>query len=124
MLTDAEKTAVRRYLGYPVFGGEQAGHGGWQFYTAYGTVEYRLNNLAASEVDALRGYLETLGTLERGVPDAAAGLDISGAAGWVRNPAELAERERLFDGWRRRFCFFLGLPPGPGLAGGGLTFVV
>ncbi len=124
MLTDAEKTAARRFLGYPVFGGESAGHGGYQFYQVYGALEYKLSNLAAAEVDVLRMYLETLGTLERGVPDVAVGLDTSGAAGWVRNPAELQDRERLFDGWRRRFCSFLGLPPGPGLQPGGLVLVV
>lgn len=118
MLSDPEKTDARRFLGYPVFGADRAGTMGWQFYQASGAVEYRLNNLSTSEEGVLRGYLVALGGLERAIPETAAGLDTGSAAGWVRNPAELGERERLFDGWRRRLCAFLGVPPGPALATG------
>lgn len=126
MLIEAEKTDARRYLGYPVHGGTQAGNMGWQFYQAYGAMEYRLSNLSSSEETVLRRYLGTLATLERAIPDAGAGLDTGSAAGWVRNPAELAERGRLFDDWRRRFCAFLGVPEGPALgrSGNSVTLVV
>jgi hypothetical protein len=30
----------------------------------------------------------------------------------------------LFDGWRRRLCGFLGVPPGPALAAAGISLVV
>lgn len=116
MLTDAEKTDVRRFLGYPAHGVSRAGSQGWQFYGAAGSVEYRLGTLSPSEEGVLRGYLVTLTALERAIPEAGAGLDTGSAAGWVRNPAELVEREQLFDGWRQRFCSFLGLTPGPTLA--------
>ena len=116
MLSEAEKTDVRRYLGYPAHGTNPSGNMGWQFYQAYGAVEYRVSNLSSSEETVLRRYLGTLATLERAIPDAGAGLDTGSAAGWVRNPAELEERGRLFDDWRRRFCAFLGVPEGPALA--------
>ncbi len=124
MLTDPEKTDARRFLGYPAYGADRAGNMGWRFYQAGGAVEYRLNNLSGSEEGVLRGYLATLGGLERAIPETGAGLDTASAAGWVRNTAELAERERLFDRWRRRLCAFLGVPPGPALAGGSSVSLV
>ena len=117
MLSEGEKTDARRYLGYPVHGADPAGNMGWQFYQAYGAMEWRLVNLSSSEEGVLRQFLGTLATLELAIPGSGPGLDTEQAAGWVRNPAEVAERVRLFDDWRRRFCGFLGLPPGPALAG-------
>lgn len=126
MLTEAEKTDARRYLGYPVHGADPSGNMGWQFYQSYGSMEWRLGNLSDSEVIVLRQYLGTLAVLELAIPGAGMGLDTGSAAGWVRNPAELAERGRLFDDWRRRFCAFLGVPPGPALkvAGNSVGLVV
>ncbi len=118
MLTDAEKTDARRFMGYPVFGTNASGNMGWQFYQAAGLVEYRLNNLGSSEEDVLRRYLGSLCGLELSVPEAASALDTSTAGEWVRNPKEIAERSKLFDDWRFRLCAFLGVPPGPGLSGG------
>ena len=118
MLSDAELTNSRRYLGYPVHGADPTGNMGWQFYRAYGAMEWRLANLSDSEEGVLRQYLGMLGTLELAIPATGAGLDTGSAAGWVRNPAELVERGRLFDDWRRRLCGFLGVPPGPGLRAG------
>ena len=113
MLSEVEKTDARRYLGYAVHGGGRGGSA-----LSGGAIEYRLNTLSMSEEGVLRGYLGTLAGLERAIPAAGAGLDTGAAMGWVRNPAELVERERLFDGWRRRFCAFLGVPTGPALGGG------
>ena len=124
MLSDPEKTDARRFLGYPVFGADRAGNMGWRFYQASGAVEYRLSNLSESEEVVLRGYLTTLGGLERAIPETGAGLDTASAAGWVRNSAELAEREGLYDRWRRRLCAFLGVPPGPSLASGSTVSLV
>ncbi len=116
MLSAAERTEARRHLGYPVHGAHPSGNMGWQFYQASGSVEYRLSHLSDSELGVARQFLGTLAVLERAIPEVAAGLDTGSAAGWVRNPAELSERGRLFDDWRRRFCAFLGVAPGPGLA--------
>ncbi len=115
MLSEAEKTDSRRYLGYPVHGAAPSGNMGWQFYQAYGAMEWRLVNLSGTEETVLRQYLGTLATLELAIPGSGAGLDTAAAAGWERNPSEVSERVRLFDDWRRRFCAFLGLPPGPAL---------
>ena len=117
MLSEGERTDARRYLGYAAHGAGPAGNMGWQFYQAAGAVEFRLANLSSSEEVVLRRYLGTLAVLEAAIPGAGAGLDTGSAAGWVRNPAEIAERTRLFDDWRRRFCAFLGVPNGPGLLG-------
>lgn len=118
MVNEAEKTDARRFLGYPAHGADPSGNMGWQYYQAAGTVEFRLANLSHSEEAVLRGYLGTLLVLERAIPGAGASMDTESAAGWVRNPAELAERVRLFDDWRRRFCGFLGVPVGPGMRTG------
>ena len=122
---DAEKTDIRRFCGYPAYGGTPSGFQSWRFYQAYGLMEYRLNNLSPSEEQVVRNYLATLYTLEGGVPGAAANLDTDRAAVWSRNPNEPGDRLALLDTWRRRLCGFLGLPPGPDVPGGGsLTLVV
>ena len=123
MLSEGERTDCRRYLGYPVHGADPSGNMGWQFYQAYGAMEWRLVNLSGTEETVLRQYLGTLATLELGIPGSGAGLDTGSAAGWVRNPAEVSERVGLFDDWRRRFCAFLGVPPGPALAEAGSSGV-
>ncbi len=124
MLTDAEKVDARRFMGYPVFGTNPSGNMGWQFYQAAGLLEYRIANLSAAEETILRQYLTTLSSLEHCVPEAAEGLDTQAAGEWTRNPAELAERMRLLDGWRRRLCAFIGIPPGPGFGGGNTVTLV
>ena len=124
MLSEREKTDARRFLGYPAHGADLSGAMSWWFVQSGGTVEYRLNNLSASEETVLRGFLQTLATLEQAIPGAGAGLDTAAAAGWVRNPQELQDRERLFDQWRRRLCGFLGVPPGSDLASGSSVALV
>lgn len=122
---DAEKTDIRRFCGYPAYGGTPSGFQSWRFYQVYGLMEYRLNNLSPSEEQVVRNYLATLYTLESAVPAAGANLDTDQAAVWSRNRNEPTDRLALFDDWRRRLCGFLGLPPGPDLASGaGLTLIV
>jgi hypothetical protein len=122
--TEAERTDIRRYCGYPAYGAGAAGFQGWRFYQAYGLLEYRLNNLAGSEEAVVRQYLLTLSQLETAIPQAAGNLDTAQASVWTRNADEMRERTRLFDGWRRRLCGFLGIPAGPALGDGGLVLVV
>jgi len=124
MLSEREKTDARRFLGYPAHGADLSGAMSWWFVQAAGTVEYRLGNLTASEEAVLRTYLTTLAGLEQAIPDTGAGLDTASAAGWVRNPRELQDRERLFDQWRRRLCGFLGVTPGATLSGGASVVLV
>ncbi len=125
MLTDVETTDARRFLGYPVFSAGQSGSLSWNLVQASAAVDYRLANLSTTEGTVLRQYLAALNALEQAITDASVGLDTQSAAGWVRNPVEVAERTGLFDEWRRRLCAFLGLPPGPELnRGNNLTLVV
>ena len=121
---DAEKTAIRRFCGYPAYGTGAAGFEGWRFYQAYGLLEYRLCNLSPAEEAVVRRYLGSLTSLEAAIPNSAANLDTDQAAVWSRNANEVRDRTRLFDDWRRRLCSFLVVPPGAGLGNSGLTLVV
>jgi hypothetical protein len=123
-LTDAEKVDIRRFCGYPAYGGTPSGLQSWRFFQVYGLLEYRLNNLSAAELAVARRYIGTLTTLELAVPAASAGLDTDQASTWTRNKDELSERMRLFDDWRRRFCGFLGVTPGPAITNSAISLTV
>jgi len=123
-LSDAEKTDARRFCGYPAYGAAPVGFETWRFFQVYGLLEFRLNNLSTSELMVLRRYLATLSLLEIAVPKAGESLDTDVAAVWTRNRSEPYDRARLFDGWRKRLCGFLGIPPGPALADNGIILVV
>ncbi len=124
MFTDQQKTDIRRFCGYAAYGASPAGNLGWRFYTAYGLLEYRINNLSAAEMAVVLGYLGTLSQLEVAVPSASENLDTEIAASWTHNPSEIADRLHLLDEWRRRLCSFLGIPAGGGLTRAGLSLVV
>jgi hypothetical protein len=125
MFTDAQLTDIRRFCGYPAYGGGPSGFQSWRFFQAYGLLEYRLQNLSPAEQQVVLNQLAFLYTLEAAVPNAGGNLDTAQAAVWTRNAREVADRGALFDDWRRRLCAFLGVPPGPGLASGGnITLVV
>ena len=121
---ESERTDIRRFCGYPVYGMGSAGLQGWRFYQVYGLLDIRLQHLTGSEEAVARRYLATLATLERQVTDAGANLDTDRASVWTHNRDEVRDRARLFDDWRRRLCGFLGVPPGPALGSGGTTMVV
>lgn len=114
-LSDAERVDVRRFCGYPAYGAGSSGFQSWRFFEAYGTLEFRLTNLATSEIQVVRQYLATLYALEAAIPAAASNLDTDEAAVWKHNRAELAERTSLFDDWCRRLILFIGIPAGPAL---------
>jgi hypothetical protein len=124
MFTDQQKTDIRRHCGYPAYGAAPDGNMGWRFFTAYGALEYRMNNLSPNEETVTLTYVATIGQLEVAVPMATENLDSDGAAGWQHNRYEVADRFRLLDSWRRRLCAFLGVPPGEGLGQAGVTWVV
>jgi hypothetical protein len=124
MFTDQQKTDIRRFCGYPAYGAGAAGNMGWRFFTAYGALEYRMNNLSPNEMAVVATYLATLNQLEQAVPGASENLDSDAAASWRHNSNEVADRLRLLDSWRRRLCAFMGVPPGEGLGQGGLSLVV
>lgn len=122
--TDGQKTDIRRFCGYPAYGAGEAGFNSWRFFQAYGTLEYRMNNLAPAEIAVTLQYLSTLATLEAVIPTTSENLDTDNAAAWTHNENEMRDRTNLLDNWRRRLCGFLGVPPGPALADSGVTLVV
>lgn len=125
MFTDAQKVDIRRFCGYPVFGGTPSSFQSYRFFQAYGTLEYRMQNLLpAEEAVITTTYLPNLATLENAIPATGDNLDTDQAAVWTHNKHEQRDREQLFDSWRRRLCAFLGVPPGPGLNPPGLQMVV
>lgn len=117
-LTDAEKTDLRRFCGYPAIGSSASGEDSWRFFQVYGSFEWRMNNLSPSELMQTRLYLSQLYPLETAVLGASANLDTDQAAVWRHNPNETRDRMTLFDLWRRRVCGFLGVPSGPDLGSG------
>ena len=123
MFTDQQKTDIRRFCGYPAYGATPDGSG-WRFFTAYGSLEYRMNNLSVNEIAVVVTYLATLARLEMAVVGAGDNLDSDSAASWTHNRNEVGDRVALFDGWRRRLCAFLGVPPGEALGQAGLILVV
>jgi hypothetical protein len=123
-LSDAEKTDIRRFCGYPAYGGAPSGFQTWRFYQAYGLLEFRLTNLSDAEMAVARRYLGNLSMMEIAIPRSAENLDTDSAAVWTRNRDETRDRSRLFDDWRRRLCAFLGVPVGPGLTDSGISLVI
>jgi hypothetical protein len=115
---DAEKTDIRRYMGYPMFGDEATQGFGHRFLHHWGLVEYRMNHALPAEEAVIRDHLTKLKQLETDTFDVRGNLDTASAAVWTRNEAEQAERERLYRTWRLRLCQFFGVPGGPGLQGG------
>ena len=124
MFTDQQKTDIRRFCGYSAYGASPSGNMGWRFYTAYGQLEYRMNNLSVAETGVVQNYLLTLTQLEAAVPASGPNLDSHVAGPWTHNPTEVRDRLRLLDEWRRRLCAFFGIPPGEGLSSSGLSWVV
>lgn len=127
--SDAEKTDVRRFCGYGLYGGGQPlPAAGYRFSTQYGVLEYKMNTLgAAEEAVARTAYLANLNLLETAISGplgVSANLDTDQAAVWTHNKNEYRDRKALFNGVRREFCAFLGVAPGPGLGAGGITIVV
>lgn len=121
--TDAERADVRRFCGYPAYGSGADGFQSWRFFQAYGTLEYRLTNLAPAELQVVRQYLATLYGLETAIPGAGASMDTDQAAVWKRNRSESADRAALFDSWCMRLVRFLGIPPGPAYQSGGAIVI-
>lgn len=123
-LTDDERVASRRFCGYSVYGPGASGFEGWRFFQAYGMLEYRLTNLAQSELTNLRQYLGQIATLETEILGSTSKIDIDTAAVFKRNTNAMFERNTIFDNWRIRLCGFLGIPPGPEMQGQGRRIIV
>ena len=122
--TETEKVAIRKHLGYPVFGDASPPAFGHRFMTHYGTLEYRVQHLSAPEEVVVRDYLTKLAVLETDIYGVRDNLDTSAAAVWTRNPDEAAERERLYSSWAKALAGFLGVPMGPGARGPAMSIGV
>ena len=122
--TDAERTDIRRFCGYPAYGPGASGFQSWRYFQAYGTLEYRLTNMAPAELQVVRQYLASLYTLESAVPAAGANLDTDVAAVWTHNKNEVTDRAKLYDRWRRQLVHFIGVPVGPQMPGCGRAIIV
>ncbi len=126
-LTAAQLTDTRRFMGYQLAGTTmQITNDQDLVYGYFGMVvmslQQRLTSLSASEEAVLVNvYLTNLTALETAIPTTSDNLDTDQAAVWKHNSRELADRDRLFDSWRRRMCGFIGFAPGPGLGNGGIS---
>lgn len=129
MLTDAQLTDVRRFMGYQLAGTTMTITNDQDLvYGRFGMVimslHTRLTSLSASEESVLiNTYLTNLYALENAIPTVSDNLDTDQAAVWKHNAREQADRDRLFDSWRRRMCAFIGFAPGPGLGSGGVSLI-
>lgn len=125
MLTSAQKSDVRRFAGYPLLADTRADDTrdfayGFVSPGVWNTLEHRLNNLRPEEESTLVSvYLSNLSELESAMVAAGENLDTDVAAVWTRNKREIQDRASLFDEWRRRMCYFIGIAPGPSLDEGG-----
>lgn len=129
MLTAQQTSDVRRFAGYPLLADTVTDDSrdfayGWVSPGVWNTLTHRLNNLRPEEESTLISvYLANLTSLEAAIVGASANLDTDQAAVWTRNKREVADRTRLFDDWRRRMCFFIGVAPGPSLGNGGTQII-
>ena len=118
-LSNAERVDVRRFCGYPAYGPGNSSFQSWRFFQAYGMLEFRLTNMVAEELQVVRLYLSNCYILEAAIPAATANIGTAQAAVWTRNPQELRDRTQLYNAYRRQFCGFFGVPPGPDLGATG-----
>jgi hypothetical protein len=123
--SDAEKADIRRFCGYPTYGGlGSAGFQGWRYYQAYGLLEFRMNNLAPAEIANVRYRLSLLYVIEAAKAASFATLNVAAAGSFIRNRNELRDREAQYRGERRELCNAVGVPPGPDLGNGSLSKVI
>jgi len=127
-LTAQQLVDVRRYAGYPMLGTDTPVGDNQDF--AYGyvssgvwqTLYHRLNTMTAeAQTTLVNVYLTNLATLEAAIVSASDNLDTESAAVWTHNKNEISDRNKLFDQWRRRMCYFIGIAPGPSLGNGGVS---
>ena len=124
-LSDSEKTDVRRFCGYPAYGGGATDDPFYRYSVNYIQLESHMVALSSAELIVCRSKLADLQTLDAAIVASGANLDTAQAAVWVHNKNELADRTRLYIERRRDLCGFLGVPPGPALSGnGGLRVVI
>jgi hypothetical protein len=96
MFTASQKVDLRRFLGYSLYGAAPTPMNGYRFFTAYGTMEYRLSNMAPEEEAVVTSvYLANLTMLEQAIVKASCNLDTERAAVWFHNKNEVGDRTAL-----------------------------
>jgi hypothetical protein len=132
VLTDTQKTNVRRFGGWGLVGDTATAIYAQPVYapsyirTGVGLLlSDRLNHLTPSEESVLiEVYLEPLEKLETDILSVADNVDTDSAGPWVHNKRERQDRESLFNSLRRRMCSFLNFLPGPYLSGSDYAMAV
>jgi hypothetical protein len=132
VLTDTEKTNVRRWGGWGLVGDPATAIYAQPVYapsyirTGVGLLlDDRLNHMTPSEEGVLKAvYLEPLAKLETDILSVADNVDTDSAGPWVHNKRERQDRESLFNSLRRRMCAFLNFLPGPYLTGSDYAMAV
>ena len=123
MLTDAQKTDVRRWLGYPTL---NAGEPDYVYGSTPSSISLnaKLDTITAQEQDVLiNQFLTPLLAMENALSATIDDMDMQQAGPWIANPKEMSDRHNLFSKWRRNMAGFLGFPPGPALGSGGISLV-
>lgn len=113
-LNAQEAADTRRFCGYGVVASESY----MATYTAANSaqVDAVLAALSPQDTYTLRTvYLANLYVLEAAIPAMSSTLIVDSAAVFKRNANEQPERNELFDYWRRRLAWFLGVPIGAGI---------
>jgi hypothetical protein len=123
--TNAQRVAIRRYCGYPLFGSTITPAFGYRYFQSYGDLEYRMTNLTSDEEAVVTTvYLANLPQLETDIFAVRENMDTKQAAVWIWNGKEFPNRRQLYNYVRLELCAFFGVPPGPGLNTGGVGFAV
>ncbi len=122
--TESQRVAIRRYCGYPSFGGSAVPAHGYRFFQHYGALEFRMTNGSPEEEAEVLVMLARLAMLEAAVPTASDNLDTASAGPWVHNRHEVRDRLRLYTFHREELCAFFGVPAGPRMPAAGFSWSV
>jgi len=116
-LADSERVAAREFCGYSVYGSGPGDATFARFMISYRTLEYRLTAMTPEEIAITRDHLAACQAAKLGWRAGADNLDTDQAAIWYRNRDEMPDRRLYYRECRMDLVRFLGLPPGPELAG-------
>jgi hypothetical protein len=98
MLSDSDKTDIRRHLKFPMYGDPATVATGWRYWQTYGLLEYRMNHFSVSEENLITTmYLPTINGMEREIfANVMENLDTEQAAVWKHNKNEIADKYKLY----------------------------
>ena len=108
--TPEEKTDIRRFVGYGVFGDTPQYPFGIRYFTFSGDLEFKMNYLQSTEEVVVRAILDDCKTTEAAILTASDNLDTDRAAVWYHNKNELGDRHKLFIYYCKKLADFLQVP--------------